>query len=151
MASEETQKAFEKWQDTTLKKVLDKSAEREKTFTTESGIPVKRLYTSLDLQDTDYNKDLGFPGEEPYTRGVYPTMYRGRLWTMRNYAGFGTAEDTNRRFRYLLEQGMRGLSVAFDLPTQLGYDSDDPMAEGSVGRVGVAVDTLADKIGRAHV
>ena len=88
--------------------------------------------------------DLGYPGEYPYTRGVYPTMYRGRLWTMRNYAGFGTAEDTNKRFRYLLEQGMPGLSVAFDLPTQIGYDSDHPMSEGAVGRVGVAVDTLAD-------
>ncbi len=121
-----------------------KAAEREAVFTTESGIPVKRLYTPLDLPDADYNGDLGYPGEYPYTRGVYPTMYRGRLWTMRNYAGFGTAEDTNKRFRYLLEQGMPGLSVAFDLPTQVGYDSDHPMSEGAVGRVGVAVDTLAD-------
>ena len=132
------------WQNTTLKKVLDKSPEREDVFKTESGIPVKRLYTPLDLEDIDYESELGFPGEYPYTRGVYPTMYRGRLWTMRNYAGFGTAEDTNRRYRYLLEQGMVGLSMAFDLPTQLGYDSDDPLAEGAVGRVGVAVDSLAD-------
>ncbi|MBW1672361.1 MAG: methylmalonyl-CoA mutase [Deltaproteobacteria bacterium] len=132
------------WQNTTLKKVLDKSPEREDVFKTESGIPVKRLYTPLDLEDIDYESELGFPGEYPYTRGVYPTMYRGRLWTMRNYAGFGTAEDTNKRYRYLLEQGMVGLSMAFDLPTQLGYDSDDPLAEGAVGRVGVAVDSLAD-------
>ena len=132
------------WETTTLKEVLDKSGERQKSFTTESGIPVKTLYTPLDLDGTDYNRDLHYPGEYPYTRGVYPNMYRGRLWTMRQYAGFGTAEDTNNRFRYLLEHGMPGLSVAFDLPTQLGYDSDDPMAEGAVGRVGVAVDTLAD-------
>jgi methylmalonyl-CoA mutase N-terminal domain/subunit len=138
------EEAMAKWEEGTLKRVLDKSPEREKEFFTESGIPVKRLYTPLDLEEVDYNRDLGYPGEFPYTRGVYPTMYRGRLWTMRNYAGFGTAEDTNRRFRYLLEQGMPGLSVAFDLPTQIGYDSDHPMAEGAVGRVGVAVDTLAD-------
>jgi len=132
------------WENTTLKKVLDKSPEREDVFKTESGIPVKRLYTPLDLEDIDYESELGFPGEYPYTRGVYPTMYRGRYWTMRNYAGFGTAEDTNKRYRYLLEQGMVGLSMAFDLPTQLGYDSDDPLSEGAVGRVGVAVDSLAD-------
>ncbi len=134
----------ENWEQNTLKKVLDRSPEINAVFTTESGIPVKRLYTPLDLENQDYNEDLSFPGEYPYTRGVYPTMYRGRHWTMRNYAGFGTAEDTNRRFRYLLEQGMAGLSIAFDLPTQLGYDSDDPFCEGSVGRVGVAVDTLED-------
>jgi len=132
------------WENTTLKKVLDRSPEREEAFKTESGIPVKRLYTPLDMEDIDYETELGFPGQYPYTRGVYPTMYRGRLWTMRNYAGFGTAEDTNKRYRYLLEQGMVGLSMAFDLPTQLGYDSDDPLAEGAVGRVGVAVDSLAD-------
>jgi len=139
-----TKNGIDNWEKTTLQKVLDKSPESQKTFTTESGIPAKSLYTHLDLEAMDYNRDLGFPGEYPYTRGVYPTMYRGRLWTMRNYAGFGTAEDTNKRFRYLLEQGMPGLSVAFDLPTQLGYDSDDPVAEGAVGRVGVTVDTLAD-------
>ncbi|MBW2029753.1 MAG: methylmalonyl-CoA mutase [Deltaproteobacteria bacterium] len=132
------------WESTVLKKALSRSPEREEDFQTESGIPVKRLYTPLDLEETHYENDLGFPGQYPFTRGVYPTMYRGRLWTMRNYAGFGTAEDTNKRFRYLLEQGMVGLSMAFDLPTQLGYDSDDPLAEGSVGRVGVAVDSLAD-------
>ncbi len=136
--------ANKRWQDTILKAQLQRSPELRDSFTTESGIPVKRLYTPADLEDSDYLSDNGFPGEYPYTRGVYPTMYRGRHWTMRMYAGFGTAEDTNQRFRYLLQEGMRGLSVAFDLPTQLGYDSDDPLAEGSVGRVGVAVDSLAD-------
>ena len=132
------------WEETTLKKVLDRTPERQEIFTTESGIPVKRLYTPLDLQNQDYCADIGFPGEFPYTRGVYPTMYRGQHWTMRNYAGFGTAEDTNKRYRYLLDQGMVGLSMAFDLPTQLGYDSDDPICEGAVGKVGVAVDSLED-------
>lgn len=132
------------WESTTLKRVLDRSPERQDKFTTESGIPVKRLYSPQDLAGMDYEEALGYPGQYPYTRGVYPSMYRGRLWTMRNYAGFGTAEDTNQRFRYLLDQGMKGLSIAFDLPTQLGYDSDDPLAEGAVGRVGVAVDSLAD-------
>jgi methylmalonyl-CoA mutase N-terminal domain/subunit len=138
------QDSLKQWEDTSLKKVLDRSPERQEEFTTESGIPVNRLYTPLDLPEWDYNEALGFPGQYPYTRGVYPSMYRGRLWTMRNYAGFGTAEDTNQRFRYLLDQGMKGLSIAFDLPTQLGYDSDDSMSEGAVGRVGVAVDSLAD-------
>jgi methylmalonyl-CoA mutase N-terminal domain/subunit len=136
--------SLKQWEDTSLKKVLDRSPERQAEFTTESGIPVNRLYTPLDLPEWDYNEALGFPGQYPYTRGVYPSMYRGRLWTMRNYAGFGTAEDTNQRFRYLLDQGMKGLSIAFDLPTQLGYDSDDSLSEGAVGRVGVAVDSLAD-------
>jgi methylmalonyl-CoA mutase, N-terminal domain len=135
---------LERWEDKVLKESLHTSPERQKAFKTESGIPVKMLYTPLDLEDMDYNADVGFPGDYPYTRGVYPTMYRGRLWTMRNYAGFGTAEDTNKRYRYLLAQGMPGLSMAFDLPTQLGYDSDDPLSEGAVGRVGVAIDTLAD-------
>ncbi len=136
--------ANDQWQDTILQDQLERSPELNDSFTTESGIPVKRLYTPLDLEQTDYLADIGFPGAYPYTRGVYPTMYRGRHWTMRMYAGFGTAEDTNQRFRYLLKEGMRGLSIAFDLPTQLGYDSDNPLAEGSVGRVGVAVDSLAD-------
>lgn len=136
--------ANDQWQKTILQDQLERSPELSDSFTTESGIPVKRLYTPLDLEQTDYLSDIGFPGDYPYTRGVYPTMYRGRHWTMRMYAGFGTAEDTNQRFRFLLQEGMRGLSMAFDLPTQLGYDSDDPLAEGSVGRVGVAVDTLAD-------
>ncbi len=141
---DELKAANEQWRDTTLEKYLEQFPELQNSFTTESGIPVKRLYTPLDLEGMDYSEELGFPGTYPYTRGVYPTMYRGRHWTMRIYAGFGGAEDTNQRFRYLLQRGMRGLSIAFDLPTQLGYDSDDPMAEGSVGRVGVAVDTLAD-------
>jgi methylmalonyl-CoA mutase N-terminal domain/subunit len=136
--------SLEQWEGTVLKETLDASPEREREFKTESGIPVKRLYTPLDLEGTDYGDEIGFPGQYPYTRGVYGTMYRGRLWTMRNYAGFGTAEDTNKRYRYLLAQGMPGLSMAFDLPTQLGYDSDDPLSEGAVGRVGVAIDTLAD-------
>jgi len=136
--------ACERWEETVLKAQLERAPEIRDAFTTPSGIPVKRLYTPLDLEGTDYVRDLGFPGAFPYTRGVYPTMYRGRHWTMRMYAGYGTAEDTNHRFRYLLAEGMRGLSIAFDLPTQLGYDSDDPLSEGAVGRVGVAVDTLAD-------
>ncbi len=118
--------------------------ERRACFETPDGIPLHRVYTPEHTAGLDYLRDLGFPGEYPYTRGVYPTMYRGRLWTMRQYAGYGTAEESNRRFRFLLEQGQTGLSVAFDLPTQMGYDSDHPAAEAEVGRVGVAVDSLAD-------
>ena len=118
--------------------------ERRTRFETPDGIPLHRVYTPEHTAGLDYLTDLGFPGEYPYTRGVYPTMYRGRLWTMRQYAGYGTAEESNRRFRFLLEQGQTGLSVAFDLPTQMGYDSDHPAAEAEVGRVGVAVDSLAD-------
>ena len=135
---------LKRWQETTLQRTLDRSPERKPAFTTDSGIPVKALYTPLDAPSADYQEQIGFPGEYPYTRGVYPSMYRGQLWTMRQYAGFGAAEETNRRFHYLLERGSTGLSIAFDLPTQLGLDSDDPLCEGSVGRVGVAVDTLAD-------
>lgn len=120
----------------------DKFKERKKLFQTDSGIEIDCVY--LPNENFDYISKLGFPGEYPYTRGVYPTMYRGRLWTMRQYAGFGTAEETNKRFKYLLEHGQMGLSVAFDLPTQMGYDSDHPMAEGEVGRVGVAIDSLQD-------
>lgn len=108
------------------------------------GLKHKNLYTPLDLENFDYERDLGFPGEYPYTRGVQPTMYRGRLWTMRMYAGFATAEESNKRYRYLIANGGSGLSVAFDLPTQIGYDSDDKMAEGEIGKVGVAIDTLKD-------
>jgi methylmalonyl-CoA mutase N-terminal domain/subunit len=133
-----------RWHEGPLRAALERAPERVATFATESGIPVKALYTPLDAPGRDYDEALGFPGEYPYTRGVYPSMYRSQLWTMRQYAGFGTAEETNQRFRYLLERGSSGLSVAFDLPTQLGLDSDDPRAEGAVGRVGVAVDTLAD-------
>ena len=111
---------------------------------TSPGIEIRDLYTPADTAGLDEDRDLGRPGEYPFTRGVQPTMYRGRLWTMRQYAGFATAEETNRRFRYLLEQGQTGLSVAFDLPTQMGYDSDAPEAEGEVGRVGVPISSLAD-------
>ncbi|PYS97548.1 MAG: methylmalonyl-CoA mutase [Acidobacteria bacterium] len=132
------------WEERTLKEVLARRPERLPAFTTVSGAPVERLYTFEDLEGWDPVEKLGFPGDPPYTRGVHPTMYRGRLWTMRQFAGFGSAEDTNRRFRYLLEHGQTGLSTAFDLPTLMGRDSDDPMAEGEVGREGVAIDTLAD-------
>jgi methylmalonyl-CoA mutase N-terminal domain/subunit len=132
------------WEKGTVKKALTRFKERQAEFTTGSDIPLKRLYTPLDVQDLDYEKDLGFAGEYPFTRGVQPTMYRGRLWTMRQYAGFATAEESNQRYKYLLEHGQTGLSVAFDLPTQIGYDSDDPIAQGEVGKVGVAIDSLAD-------
>jgi len=138
------QEGLERWESTTLKKALSRSPERAPSFETTSHIEMKRLYTPLDAEGTDYSQDLGFPGEFPFTRGVQPTMYRGRFWTMRQYAGFATAEETNKRYKYLLEQGQTGLSVAFDLPTQIGYDSDHPLAEGEVGKVGVAIDTLKD-------
>jgi methylmalonyl-CoA mutase, N-terminal domain len=118
--------------------------EKPEGVSTDSGIPVEPLFTPLDLPGWDYVERLGVPGDFPFTRGVHPTMYRGRLWTMRQYAGFGTAEESNKRYRYLLEQGQTGLSVAFDLPTQMGLDSDDPACEGEVGKVGVAIDTLED-------
>src|SRR5271165_692413 len=132
------------WEKTTLKNTLDKSPERQKSFTTISGYPIRRLYTEADLADWNAERDLGFPGEPPYTRGIHSTMHRGRLWTMRQFAGFGTAEDTNQRFRYLLAQGQTGLSTAFDLPTLMGYDSDHPLSEGEVGKCGVAISSLAD-------
>ena len=127
-----------------VEKTLGKNPERKKDFQTTSGIPVKRVFSPADIGGMDYEKDLDFPGEYPYTRGVQPTMFRGRFWTMRQYAGFGTAEDTNNRYRYLLEHGQTGLSVAFDLPTQIGYDSDHPLAQGEVGKVGVAIDSVKD-------
>ncbi|MEG1642042.1 MAG: methylmalonyl-CoA mutase family protein [Synergistaceae bacterium] len=130
--------------DASVEKVLLKGPERRTKFTTSGGIPLKRVYTPSDIDDTNYSEEIGYPGQYPYTRGVQPTMYRGRLWTMRQYAGFATAEDSNKRYRYLLGQGTTGLSVAFDLPTQIGYDSDDPMAIGECGKVGVAIDSLAD-------
>src|SRR5215470_8225623 len=120
------------------------SAERKPRFTTLSGLPVERLYTAESLGDWQAESELGFPGEFPYTRGIYPTMYRGRFWTMRQYAGFGTAVESNQRYRYLLSKGQAGLSVAFDLPTQIGLDSDHPLALGEVGKVGVAFDSLED-------
>src|SRR5215210_4560179 len=134
----------ERWRETTRRKAVDAAAERRERFETSSGIEVGDLYTPADIEGLDEERDLGRPGEPPYTRGVQPTMYRSRLWTMRQYAGFATAEETNRRFRYLLEQGQTGLSVAFDLPTQMGYDSDAPEASGEVGRVGVPISSLAD-------
>jgi methylmalonyl-CoA mutase N-terminal domain/subunit len=133
------------WADETLDPTLSRFGERKDAFWTDTGgQPVQPLYTPADVDDLDYDADLGFPGEEPYTRGVYPTMYRGRLWTMRQYAGMGTAEETNERFQYLREEGQTGLSMAFDLPTQMGYDSDDDMASGEVGKAGVAIDSLRD-------
>ena len=136
--------AFETWEEGTLKKTLEKQPERLKNFTTLSSEPLKRLYTPLDLNRFREDRDLGFPGEFPFTRGVYPTLYRGRLWTMRQFAGFGIAEDTNKRFHYLLKHGQTGLSVAFDFPTLMGYDSDHPRSRGEVGVCGVAIDTLHD-------
>lgn len=127
-----------------VEKVLLKNPERKKEFTTVGGIPLNRVYTPEDIQDQNYGSDIGYPGDFPYTRGVQPNMYRGRFWTMRMYAGFSTAEESNKRYRYLLSQGGSGLSVAFDLPTQIGYDSDHPMAQGECGKVGVAIDSLAD-------
>ena len=133
----------EKWEKEIVSKSFEKLPEKGE-FSTSSNIPVSRLYTPLDIADFDYLRDLGFPGEYPLIRGVYPTMYRARLWTMRQYAGFGTAEQTNERFKYLLEQGQKGLSVAFDFPTQVGYDCDHSMAHGEVGKAGVSVSTLQD-------
>jgi len=139
----EIEEEYKKWSER-LEGKLAKRPERKPEFTNTSGIPLKRVYTPLDAAHLDYMKGLGLPGDYPFTRGVQPTMYRGRLWTMRQYAGFGTAEDTNRRYRFLLDAGQTGLSVAFDLPTQIGYDSDHPLAQGEVGKVGVTIDSLKD-------
>jgi methylmalonyl-CoA mutase, N-terminal domain len=136
--------SYNEWRKNVYEKSLQKSPEREKQFTTPSFVPVEPLYTSQDHDAVHDPETLGFPGQYPFTRGIQPTMYRGRLWTMRQYAGFGTARESNARYRYLLEQGQSGLSVAFDLPTQIGYDSDAAIADGEVGKVGVAIDTLAD-------
>lgn len=132
------------WQERTLVPALERTPERQPEFRTSSGIIILPVYAPEDLPEFDYLDKLGYPGEYPFTRGVQPTMYRGRLWTMRQYAGFGTAEESNQRYRYLLQQGQTGLSVAFHLPTQVGYDSDHPMSRGEVGKVGVAIDTLDD-------
>jgi methylmalonyl-CoA mutase N-terminal domain/subunit len=137
-------KTKQEWCESTLASTLKRFPERQDKFETTSNIEVDTVYTPEDLTDFDYGRDLGYPGEYPFTRGVQPNMYRGRVWTMRQYAGFGSAEETNQRYRYLLEQGQTGLSVAFDLPTQIGYDSDHPLARGEVGKVGVAVDSLQD-------
>src|SRR5271156_3698471 len=136
--------ARKNWEERKLNPSLKRGPERKAKFVTSSGIEVKRAYDAEDLNDFDFVNDLGFPGEYPFTRGVQPTMYRGRLWTMRQYAGFGSAEESNRRYRYLFDQGQTGLSVAFDLPTQMGRDSDHPLADGEVGRVGVPICSLAD-------
>lgn len=142
--SKNIREEFDRWEKTTLNKVLSKAPERAPSFRTTSDIDLHRLYAPTDIDDLDYCRDLGFPGEFPFTRGVQPTLYRGRFWTMRQYAGFATAEETNKRYKYLLDHGQTGLSVAFDLPTQIGYDSDHPLSEGEVGKVGVAIDTLRD-------
>src|SRR5574341_69089 len=133
-----------RWFEGAYKRTVDKSGERKDTDFRTSSTDVRPLYTPADNEDLDYNRDVGYPGEYPFTRGVQPTMYRGRLWSIRQYAGFGTPEETNERFKFLLTEGQPGLSVAFDLPTQLGYDSDEPLSVGEVGKVGVAIDTLAD-------
>lgn len=132
------------WEQNTLAKPLERFGERKEQFENSSQIPVNRVYTPADIQSEDYSEKLGFPGEYPYTRGVQPTMYRGRFWTMRQYSGFATAKESNERYKFLLKQGQKGLSIAFDLPTQIGYDSDDSISEGEVGKVGVAIDSLHD-------
>jgi len=140
---DEFRRQLESWEQNELAAFLKKAPERRTEFRTNTGFPLKRVYTALDLAQTP-SEDIGLPGQYPFTRGAYPTMYRGRLWTMRQIAGFGTAEDTNKRFKYLIAQGQTGLSTDFDMPTLMGYDSDHPMSEGEVGREGVAIDTLAD-------
>ncbi len=140
----ELKKKLADWRQNTLKKTLDKQPESKKRYSTVSDMEINRLYTPLDIPKFDYEKDLGNPGEYPYTRGVHPTMYRGKPWTMRQFSGFGSAKDTNKRLHYLLEQGQTGLSIAFQLPTLMGYDSDSPRSAGEVGKCGVAVDTLKD-------
>src|ERR1700684_2983185 len=143
-AERKPSKAEKHWEETTLASTLKKSPERAADFTTVSSYPIRRLYTAADLPDWNPETELGLPGEPPYTRGIHPTMYRGKLWTMRQFAGFGTAEDTNSRYHYLLAQGQTGLSVAFDLPTLMGYDADHAMSEGEVGKCGAPVSSLED-------
>ena len=143
-AQRKTSPAEREWEEKTLLPALQKSPDRDADFTTVSSYPIRRLYTEADLADWNAERDLGFPGRPPYTRGIHSSMYRGKLWTMRQFAGFGAAEDTNARFRYLLSQGQTGLSVAFDLPTLMGYDSDHALSEGEVGKCGVAISSLAD-------
>ena len=141
-----TSRSKEEWDHNTLAPMIKRHPEREEQFRTESGIEQDPVYGPQDLESSsfDYHRDLGYPGEHPYTRGVQPNMYRGRIWTMRQYSGYATAEESNRRFHYLMEQGQTGLSIAFDLPTQMGYDSDDPLAEAEVGKVGVPISSLRD-------
>jgi methylmalonyl-CoA mutase N-terminal domain/subunit len=140
----ELEEAQQEWEERTLRPALQRSPETKGSFTTVSLRPIERLYTPNSLPEFDYQAELGFPGQPPYTRGIHATGYRGRLWTMRQFAGFGSAFDTNQRFKYLLEHGQTGLSVAFDLPTLMGYDSDHPFSEGEVGKCGVAISSLAD-------
>ncbi|WP_277554261.1 acyl-CoA mutase large subunit family protein [Halobaculum limi] len=140
----EIRESREEWEAETRDPALDAHGERKDRFATVSNLEIDDLYTPEDVADIDYEEDIGFPGEEPYTRGPYPTMYRGRTWTMRQFAGFGTAEETNERFHYLIENGQTGLSTAFDMPSLMGKDSDDPLSDGEVGKEGVAVDTLRD-------
>ena len=139
-------KSKKQWREETLEPVIQRFRERQEEFHTDSGLKINPLYTSEDLAARGHEpqRDLGYPGEYPYTRGVQPNSYRGRMWTMRQYSGYATATDTNERFRYLLQQGQTGLSVAFDLPTQIGYDSDHPLAQGEVGKVGVPICSLED-------
>ncbi len=141
---DQLREALEKWEETTLQANLARFPESQAEFITTSSEPIRRLYTPLDVADLDYLDDLGLPGDYPYTRGVHPTLHRGKLWTMRMFAGFGTAEETNKRFKYLLDQGQTGLSIAFDLPTLMGYDTDAPEALGEFGTCGVAVSSLKD-------
>ena len=141
---EELRQALDRWEETSLQQALARMPERQEVFITTSSEPVERLYTPLDVADLDYLEDLGLPGEYPFTRGIHPTLHRGKLWTMRMFAGFGTAEETNARFKYLLEQGQTGLSIAFDLPTLMGMDTDAPEALGEFGKCGVAVSSLKD-------
>jgi methylmalonyl-CoA mutase N-terminal domain/subunit len=141
---EDIRRSYERWEETTLQQHLATHPERNDNFTTVSGREMQRLYTPLDVPDADYERDLGMPGEYPFTRGVHPTMYRGRPWTMRMFAGYGTAEETNARFKYLREHGETGLSVAFDYPTLYGYDTDDPEAIGEFGKCGVAISSMKD-------
>jgi len=141
---EKIKKAKRDWHENKVEPTVSRFSERKDEFKVSSNFEVDRVYSPIDIEDKDYLDEINFPGQFPYTRGVYSTMYRGRLWTMRQYAGFGTAKESNQRYKYLLEQGQSGLSVAFDLPTQLGYDSDDDIAEGEVGKVGVAIDSLSD-------
>ena len=144
MSGDALRDSFGRWQENVVQKTLARFPEQKERYAFDSGVEVERLYTPLDLPGFDYEQDLGYPGQYPYTRGVQPTMYRGKHWTMRMYAGFATAEESNKRYKYLIEQGSMGLSVAFDLPTQMGYDSSDVISAGEVGKVGVAIDSLAD-------
>jgi methylmalonyl-CoA mutase N-terminal domain/subunit len=138
------EEAQKEWEENTLNPTLKKMPERDESFTTVSLAPIERLYTPNNLPNFDVEQQLGFPGQYPYTRGIHATGYRGKLWTMRQFAGFGSADDTNQRFKYLLSQGQDGLSVAFDLPTLMGLDSDHPTSEGEVGKCGVAIASLED-------